>query len=355
MEDRVNVIHLEPSQPGKAKKKSGWRKGVLIFVIILVVIIVFGSILIALLGNAESSDGSQRITDSGTLRMGSPYIGQLYVSGEIGAYSGGLFGADDAGYHHVWTLDRVDDMMEDPNNKAILLYVDTPGGGVYETDELYLKLKEYKEKTGRPVYTYMASEAASGGYYVSTATDKIYANRNCWTGSIGVIVGPIYDFKDLMDKYGVKSTAITSGPNKSMGSGTEHMTKEQKEILQSMVDEAYDQFVSCVAEGRDMEESKVRKLADGRLYTATQAKENGLIDEMGSQEDAVADLRNTYHLTGVKVTPVLYDSDLSMMDKLFYSLSTIGQSKADSDLAALQAMMEKNQKATISYMAPIRK
>ncbi|WP_051600914.1 signal peptide peptidase SppA [Eubacterium sp. AB3007] len=353
MEDRVNVIEVNSPQTDGPKKK-GWKKGLLIFVIILVAIIAIGSISIALLGDSEEK-GSLLIGDNGHISMHAPYVGELYVEGTIGGAAGGLLGGSNYDYQHLWTLDRIDEMMDDKYNKGILLYVDTPGGAVFETDELYLKLKEYREKTGRPVYTYMASEAASGGYYISAATDKIYANRNCWTGSIGVIMGPMYDVKDLLDKYGVKTVTIASGENKAMGSSTAHMTKEQKEILQAMIDEAYDQFVGCVAEGRGMEEKKVRELADGRIYTARQAKANGLVDEIGSREDTWAAMKTKGGLGNAKLTPILYDPELSWADKLVGAATSLGQSRADSDLAAIKSLMEQNQKVPIYYMAPSQK
>jgi protease-4 len=132
------------------------------------------------------------------------------------------------------------------------------------------------------------------------------------------------------------------------------MTEEQKEILQTAIDEAYDQFVGCVADGRKMDEKKVRKLADGRLYTASQAKENGLIDEIGSREETLDDMRSKYHLTGVDLTPIIYDPELGMMDKLLYSVSQIGKSKSESDLAILNKMMEESQKTEVLYMAPVQ-
>ena len=116
------------------------------------------------------------------------------------------------------------------------------------------------------------------------AADKIYANRNCWTGSIGVIVS-LTNCKKLYDKLGIKEIDITSGKNKAMGSAGLDLTKEQQDILQSLVDEAYDQFVDIVAEGRKMDTSEVKKIADGRIYSAKQAKEINLIDEVGSLED----------------------------------------------------------------------
>jgi protease-4 len=157
------------------------------------------------------------------------------------------------------------------NNKGILLYVNSPGGTVYESDEMYLKLLEYKEKTGTPVYAYFASEACSGAYYISMAADEIYANRNTWTGSIGVIIS-LMNYEGLLKKIGVEEIDITSGKNKTIGSGAHEMTPQQAKILQRLVDEAYDQFTKIVAKGRDMKLEKVQKLGDGRIYSAAQAK-----------------------------------------------------------------------------------
>ena len=133
----------------------------------------------------------------------------------------------------------------------------------------------------------MQSQATSGGYYISASCDKIIANRNCWTGSIGVTMGTLMDISELLENLGIKTNTITSGANKAMGSSYEAMTEEQREIFQSLIDEAYDQFVGIVADGRDMSEKEVRKIADGRIYTAKQALDNGLIDAIGTMEDAV--------------------------------------------------------------------
>lgn len=205
------------------------------------------------------------------------FIGVINIVGEIGTS-----GSD--GYNHDLYMDYIDKMMESDNNRGIMLYVDSPGGSVYEADELYLKLMEYKETTNRPIWAYFASQACSGGYYISMAADKICANRNTWTGSIGVIVS-LANYKELYDKLGIKEIDITSGKNKAMGSGGLDLTKEQQEILQSLVDEAYDQFVEIVADGRQMDELKVREIADGRIYSAKQALDIDMIDEIGSWED----------------------------------------------------------------------
>ena len=174
----------------------------------------------------------------------------------------------------------LDELMDDSNNKGILLYVDSPGGTVYESEELYQKLKEYKETTKRPIWDYMAHYAASGGYMVSMASDKIYANSNTTTGSIGVIMSG-YDMSGLYKKLGIRYVSITSGKNKD----SSKFTDEQIAIYQDQINEAYEEFVNIVADGRDMSVEDVKKLADGRTYTAKQAKNNGLIDEISLYPD----------------------------------------------------------------------
>ncbi|MCI9078345.1 MAG: signal peptide peptidase SppA [Lachnospiraceae bacterium] len=221
----------------------------------------------------------------------SDFIGVINIEGTIGASSAGSW-ASSSIYNHDLYMDYISQMETASNNKGILLYVDSPGGAVYESDEIYLKLMEYKEITGRPVWAYFAGQACSGGYYISMAADKIYANRNCWTGSIGVIVS-LLNCKELYDKLGIKEIDITSGENKSMGSSGLDMTKKQQEIFQGLVDEAYDQFIDIVCDGRGMDEGTVRKIADGRIYSAKQALKNGLVDEIGLLEDAKADFAAT--------------------------------------------------------------
>lgn len=188
-----------------------------------------------------------------------------------------------AGYQHLTTMDYIDNLIDDKNNKGILLYVDSPGGTVYESEELYRKLVEYKEATGRPIWDYMAHMAASGGYMTSMAADKIYANPNTVTGSIGVIMSGL-DMTGLYEKLGIRYVSITSGANKD----SSKMTDEQIAIYQEQVNEYYENFVNIVADGRDMTVEDVKTLADGRTYTAKQAQENGLIDEISLYEDVTA-------------------------------------------------------------------
>ena len=253
------------------------------------------------------------MTDTEAVLPEEDFVGLINIVGEIGPSSYETYYT--GGYDHDLYMDYIDQMMLADNNKGIMLYVDSPGGTVYESDELYLKLMEYKEVTGRPVWAYFASQACSGGYYISMAADKIYANRNCWTGSIGVVIS-LMNMEGLYDKLGLEQIDLVSGANKTIGSATSEMTEEQREILQGLVDEAYDQFVSIIVNGRGMSEEKVRMLGDGRIYSANQALENGLIDKVGSFEEAKVAFEQEQQL----VTGINYHVPESGMSDLFGGL-----------------------------------
>ena len=210
-----------------------------------------------------------------------PYIAVVEVKGTIQEQvETDMFTTMTDQYQHTTTMEYIDQLIDDENNKGILLYVDSPGGTVYESEELYLKLLQYKEEKGYPVWAYMSHYAASGGYMISMAADKIYANSNTTTGSIGVIMSG-YDMTGLYEKLGIEYVSITSGDNKD----SSQMNEEQIEIYQSQVDECYERFVDIVEDGRDMSENAVKKLADGRTYTAKQALSHGLIDEIALYDD----------------------------------------------------------------------
>ena len=296
----IREYNTEELGTGKKTNKSRMKKSLIIFGCI-----VAGIVVLALIGNSikDTIWGEEKdISASG------PYIATIYVEGTIMSGQTDTFGIA-SGYQHEWTLDKIDELMNDSNNRGLIVFVNSPGGGVYESDELYLKLKDYKDITQRPVYAVMGSMAASGGYYISAAADKIVANRNTWTGSIGVTIGTIYDITGLLEKYGVKTQTITAGRNKAMGSSVEPMTEEQKAIFQSLVDDAYEQFTGIVAEERGIDLTKVKELADGRVYTAKQANELGLIDSIGTFDDALNDMQEAYELQDCEVIDVIYKDD----------------------------------------------
>ncbi|MBQ4559751.1 MAG: signal peptide peptidase SppA [Tyzzerella sp.] len=259
------------------------------------------------------------------------FIGLINVEGEIGPSTESLWSYTESTYNHDLYMDYVDSLIHADNNKGIMLYIDSPGGTVYESDELYLKLMEYKKVTGRPIYAYFASQACSGGYYIAMAADYIVANRNCWTGSIGVIVS-LLNCKDLYDKLGIEEIDITSGANKAMGSAALDLTEEQYAILQSLVDEAYDQFVEIVCDGRKMDDATVRSLADGRIYSAKQAAEHKLVDLVGTMDEAKAALEKKAKVSG-DITYYAPENGASGMFSVLYGMVNQWKPKSDTELA----------------------
>lgn len=253
---------------------------------VLFIVIGVSSVLTNMVSKGLVSQTEEQVKNmlSGGVTMDAPdsdYIGIVSVVGTIQEQttSTSLTSAASGQYQHTTMMEYIDSMMTDDNNTGILLYVDSPGGTVYEAEEMHNKLVEYKETTGRPVWTYMAHYAASGGYMVSAPSDKIYANTNTTTGSIGVILSG-YDMSGLYEKLGIKQVNITSGVNKATT-----WSDEEVQIYQDIVNEYYDRFVEKVANGRHMTVDQVKELADGRIYSATQAKNNGLIDEISTYDD----------------------------------------------------------------------
>lgn len=214
------------------------------------------------------------------------------------------------------TIKKIRKAAENNKIKAVLLRINSPGGTVATSQEINQAVTALKEK--KPVFATMGDIAASGGYYVACATDKIYANPGTLTGSIGVILNGM-NFKGLADKLGVQPQVIKSGLFKDIASPYRPMTDEERKILQGLIDDSYDQFVHAVADGRKMKVEDVKKIADGRIYSGRQAKANGLVDALGSYQDALQDLQATckkkYGLT--EDLPVEDKSSSSILESLF--------------------------------------
>ena len=306
-----------PAYAAKPPKKKKWK--------IAAIIAIIAAVILAVSACAASmiTGGSGMDANYGG---GSSYIGVLHAEGTITTSS-----SSSDTYQQSWLLRQIDYMKDDTSNRGIMLYVNSPGGSVYASDELYLKLKEYKEETGRPVYSYFAETAASGGYYIAAGSDKITANRNCTTGSIGVYLGPIIDASGLLDKVGVKAEIVKSGANKAMGNSYQPLTEEQRAIYQEYVNESYEQFVDIVAEGRGMDAAAVKQIADGRVYTAKQAKVNGLIDEISSFEDAKDAMLKENKLNDCTFRNVIY----TPKNDIYSLLSQKADTKTDSASAEI--------------------
>lgn len=183
------------------------------------------------------------------------------------------------------SVDEIKEYIKDPSVKAIVLRVDSPGGAVAPSQEIYEEVKKATLK--KKVIVSMGSVAASGGYYISAPANWIIANPGTLTGSIGVIM-EIPNIEGLMDKIGVKTEVIKSGRHKDLASAFRKMGKEERAILQGVLDDVHEQFIKAVSDGRkNMHLDDIKELADGRIFTGRQALEIGLVDELGSLEDAI--------------------------------------------------------------------
>jgi len=184
------------------------------------------------------------------------------------------------------TIEDLKRFSENPSVKAIVIRIDSPGGGVVPSQEIYDAVKRVRSKNNKAVIASMGSVAASGGYYIAAATDRIVANPGTLTGSIGVIMETA-NVEGLLQKIGVEGVVIKSGKFKDVGSPLRKMSADERGLLQAVMDDVHKQFIEAVAEGRSLEIRAAQALADGRIFTGRQAKEAKLVDELGDLEDAI--------------------------------------------------------------------
>jgi protease-4 len=181
-------------------------------------------------------------------------------------------------------VEEIERYRDDSRVKALVLCIDSPGGGVAASQALYHAVRKVSEQ--KPVVASMCAVAASGGYYVACAADSIVAHEGTVTGSIGVLAAYLRT-EELFHKVGLDVTVIKSGELKDVGSPYRRMTDEEKTYVRALLDEVYDQFITAVSDGRGLSVERVRELAEGRLYTGRQAVEVGLVDRVGTYEDAL--------------------------------------------------------------------
>ncbi len=208
----------------------------------------------------------------------------------------------------------------DDSIKAIILHVNTPGGGVAASEEIYQEVKRIRDKKKKPVVASIETVGASGGYYISSATSKIFANRGSIVGSIGVIA-EWYNYGDLIHWAKLKDVVLKTGEFKDTGNPARDLTPAEREYLQRLLDNMYAQFIRAVAEGRKLKEEDVRSLADGKVWTGEQAKQLKLIDEFGDFQAAVEE---TAKSVGIQGEPTLVHPEKqrrTLLDLLFGDVS----------------------------------
>jgi protease-4 len=219
------------------------------------------------------------------------------------------FGGSSGGAYSQQVIDHLKQANENENVKAVVLFVDSPGGSAFASDEIALQIQQMD----KPIITSMGSLAASGGYYISAPTDEIWASSHSLTCSIGVI-SQFLNVAGFAEEYGITAVTITSGEYKDTGNPFREFTPAEEELWQTIVDEIYDEFVQVVAEGRNMSDAEVREIADGRICTGTQAKKMGLVDELGYLPDVIdraAELGNIEgepRIIEYKYTPTFWEA-----------------------------------------------
>jgi len=340
--------------------KKGFKSGLIVLIVMILVIIgisiytIFHPKPYFTLDGFGNTFNSDQITsellenydsdkaDNKKQSYGRKFIAALKIEGTIQEAN--------SSYNQAWLLSTINELKNNKNNVALAIFINSPGGAVYQADEVYLALENYKT-SGKPIYVYQGSMAASGGYYISCAGNQIYSNRNTLTGCIGVIMGSSYDLTGLFENLGIKSETIHSGKNKNMMNYNEPVTEEQRAIMQSICDDCYKQFVNIVAKSRHMPRPKAVELSDGRLYTANQALENGLVDHIDSWENMLKSLaEDELKMPGIKVNTYQYHKKQTFVDMMMGKAQEISRAKTAASLGLPEAVIEDMNNSSMTPM-----
>lgn len=284
-EDRTHLPVSTASSPPTQRNSRLWIWiGVIVLIVIPVLSCAALGIGLALMVNPSAS---------GTAASFGPSVGVIEVSGTILSGESGGFSGVGAGSDTI--IDLIEQAADDDSIRAVVLRVDSPGGGVVASDEIHHALQQLN----KPVVVSMGSMAASGGYFISAPADYIYATPNTLTGSIGVI-SQFFVAEEFLDDVGIDVIVVTAGDVKDFGSFHRGMTEEERAYWQELINQTHEDFIEVVAEGRGMDIEDVRQLADGRVFRGEQALDLGLVDEIGYFQDAV---RKAAELGGIDGEP----------------------------------------------------
>lgn len=282
----------------------------------LVITLLFAALSLGLIASCA-------MPSSGTGMFGER-VGLLYIEGIIssGDQGDGFFYMGGTSSDHI--MEVVKQAIDDKGIKALVVRINSPGGSAAASQEIYNSLKKFKE-TGRPIVVSMGDVAASGGYYVAAVANEIYANPATLTGSIGTIMS-LLNYEGLYELIGLTDRTITAGEYKDIGSPTRPMTEEEKQILQDILDQVHEQFKDAVASGRGMDKKKVDEIGNGLIFTGEQALDNGLVDELGGLEEAIA---RAGELSGLGRDPVVDElGKVGLLDQLLEDLGTVEMDRA---------------------------
>lgn len=306
-----------PPEPPSSRRGTRWGLLIGIAIAFVLLLLTAGTVAVVLVATSGDSGGGGSAAAPETFEEeyvsgeGADKIAVLPVAGVIGSEDSAALGTPAATPEVV--RDQLVQAADDESVRAVVLEVDSPGGGVVPSAEMRQTILDFKERSNKPVVVSMQSTAASGGYYIATAADSIVANPATLTGSLGVIVS-ILNYEEAEEKLGIEQESIKSGEFKDIGSPSDPLSPEEREIFQELVDEDYEEFVRVIVEGRDLPEERVRELADGRVYSGRQAEELGLVDELGNLDVGA---RVSRELAGIEeATVVRYTSEPGLAELL---------------------------------------
>ncbi|MDR0870630.1 MAG: signal peptide peptidase SppA [Planctomycetaceae bacterium] len=324
------VYYQQPERRGGCA--SFFLKTVGIAALVLVICF-FGLLLLGVMVGAMAASMEQVASIAGEKPLTEKFVlGSKEASAKIAVIevAGMIAGGED-----TFVSKQIKTVLKDDNVRAVVLRIESPGGTMAGSDYYHHLLKKIKTNRKIPLVVSMGTMAASGGYYLAAAGDEIFAEQSTITGSIGVIVS-LYNGKDLLDKIGVASNPIISGPHKTMGSFSKPLTDEEKAIWQTLVDDSFERFKTVIKEGRKTfaaEPEKLDKLATGRIFTANEAKANGLIDEIGFLEDAIKKAMTLAGLNEEDSKVIKYKPKLDFIETLL-------EGKANKQLLSAETLTE---------------
>ncbi|KXH87180.1 signal peptide peptidase SppA [Sporosarcina sp. HYO08] len=268
---------------------------------------------------ASSAGYTEAVIEEGSVHDRIAVVSLDGVIQDLGASSRFLA----SGYNHQLFMSQLNDILEDQSVKGVVFKVNSPGGGVVESADIYDAIRKIQTEREIPIYVSMGGMAASGGYYVAAPAEKIFVNRETITGSIGVIMETV-NYSGLAEKYGIDFNTIKTGPYKDIMSGARPMKEEERAMLQEMINDSYERFVDIIEEGRGMSEAEVKKVADGRIMNGRQAIAAGLADEFGKASDVISSMKEDFNLQDAMVFEYMAEDSLSSlfglkMDRVFGS------------------------------------
>ncbi|PAV29732.1 signal peptide peptidase SppA [Virgibacillus profundi] len=291
--------------------------------------------------NFDNKKFDEKVIEDG---RGNDKIAVIHLNGIIqDASANSIINAN--AYNHKRFLEMLDEAGEDRTIEGIIIRVNTPGGGVVESAEIHDKIVGIQEEYEKPVYVSMGNTAASGGYYIAAPADKIVAHPATLTGSIGVIMES-FNFAEFADEHGIDFNTIKSGEFKDIMSSSRPMTDEEREILQTMIDDLYADFVQVIVDGREMSEERVREIGDGRVYTGSQAQELELVDELGSMDDTIAMMKEDYDLKNATV--IEYENNFGINQFLGGTVQSL--LRTESDLIGIKDLLRESNAPRAMYL-----